>query len=44
MNWFLRVKRVEPSYWEMTPEQRFEWVREMLVGFSPNDELKDEIE
>lgn len=31
----IRVVRVEPEYWDLTPEERFEAVRQMLRAFSP---------
>jgi len=36
-----RFKKVEKTYWEMTPEEKYAYVQSMLKGFSPDDEIRN---
>lgn len=36
-----RFKKVERGYWDLTPQERFESIREMLMDFSPNDDVRN---
>ena len=36
-----KSKKVEKTYWDMTPEEKYEYVKGMLEGFSPNEEVRN---
>lgn len=36
-----RNRQVPKEYWDMTPEQKREWVTKFLESFSPNDAVRD---
>ena len=33
--------KIEKTYWEMTPEEQSAYIKGILRGFSPNDELRN---
>jgi len=36
-----KIKNVEKTYWDMTPQEKYTYVQNMLKGFSPNDEIRN---
>ena len=36
-----KVIRVEKTYWDMTHEEKYAYIKGSLQGFSPNEEVKD---
>ena len=36
-----KFKTLENKYWDMTPEERYNHLKTMLQGFSPNDEVRN---
>lgn len=36
-----RIKKVPTTYWEMTPEQKWAFVTDVLSDYSPNDEVRN---
>ena len=36
-----KVIRVEKTYWDMTPEEQYAYIKGSLQGFSPNEEVRD---
>ena len=32
--------RVEKTYWDMTPEEQYAYIKGSLQGFSPNEEVR----
>jgi len=37
---FFRLKKLDKNYFDLTPEQKYEMVRQMLSSFSPNEEVR----
>jgi hypothetical protein len=37
-----KFKKVEKTYWDMTPEEKYTYVQSMLRGHSPNDEIRNQ--
>jgi hypothetical protein len=35
-----KVVRVEKTYWDMTPEEQYAYIKGSLQGFSPNEEVR----
>ena len=35
-----KFKKVEKTFWEMTPEEQYAYVTGVLEGFSPNEEVR----
>ena len=35
------IKNVDKTYWDMTPQEKYAYVQNMLKGFSPNDEIRN---
>ena len=35
-----KVVRVEKTYWDMTPEEQYAYIKGTLQGFSPNEEVR----
>ena len=36
-----KFKKVEKTYWDMTPEEKYAYIKGTLQGFSPNDEIRN---
>jgi hypothetical protein len=36
-----KFKKVEKTYWDMTPQEQYAYMKGMLEGFSPNDEIRN---
>ena len=36
-----KFKKLEKTYWEMTLEERYEYITGMFQGFSPNDKVRN---
>jgi hypothetical protein len=36
-----RIKKVPTTYWDMTPEQKWSFVADILSDYSPNDEVRN---
>jgi hypothetical protein len=36
-----KFKKVEKTYWDMTPQEKYAYVQSMLRGHSPNDEIRN---
>jgi hypothetical protein len=36
-----KFKKVEKTYWDMTPEEKYAYIKGILQGFSPNDEIRN---
>ena len=36
-----RIKKVPTTYWDMTPEQKWSFVTDILSDYSPNDEVRN---
>ena len=37
-----KSKKVEKTYWDMTPEEKYAYIQGMLEGFSPNEEIRNQ--
>ena len=36
-----KFKKLEETHWDMTLEERYNYLKTMLQGFSPNDEVRN---
>ena len=37
-----KSKKVEKTYWGMNPEEKYAYIKGMLEGFSPNEEIRNQ--
>jgi dynactin complex subunit len=36
-----KFKKVEKTFWDMTPQEQYDYVTGVLEGFSPNEEVRN---
>jgi len=36
-----KIKKVDKTYPDMTPQEKYAYVQTLLSGFSPNEEIRD---
>lgn len=37
-----KTKKIDKTYFDMTPEQKYEYAKKMLENFSPNEKIRNQ--